>query len=191
MKAPCPSHSPPPRCTGSTPPQKSPFAESALLPPPEWGGGPPPTAHLGALAGFGSVQNVWDLESAPVLEIRAFKGTRQLSLQDWCSSPKQGERQAKSLEFSRPVLNQTINLTPHGSPKLTAGGAPLFSPTPPRKAGRGRSIEEVAGREEDRDVLSELLSCDESLGWSWDRGHDAKRSHWSGRPGIPDRHLDL
>jgi len=175
--------------------ETSPFAASALLPLPELQSSPP-TGHLGSAVGFGSFQNMWDLDTMNLPEVRTFEGTRQFSLEEWCSSPKREERQAKSMDIgSQVVLTQSIELTPHGSPKLISG-APLFTPPPPKKLGgqerttsKSRSLSEVASR----DVLSELLSCDESLGWNWDQGHDAKRSHWSGNSTLsfPDDPSDF
>jgi hypothetical protein len=223
VKAPCPLQSPPPLTApagppvsppvplpakltdgrwafslGSHPIETSPFAASALVALPELELElelSPPTGHLGSAVGFGSFQNFWDLDTMTLPEFKACKGSRQLSLQEWCSSPEREDRQARSMDIGpRPEATQSIELTPHGPPKLTSG-APLFTPPPPKKAasqgrtaGRSRSLSEVASR----DVLSELLCCDESLGLSWDQGHDAKRSHWSGNKtlDLPDHPFD-
>ena len=145
--------------TPSSPARATPFAQPSLLPVAE--------SDI-ALEGFGSYQNLGALDSVP--EFKRFKGTRQASLHDWCQ-PIQGERQSKSLDLIRPVkLSQDIDLTPPGSPKLTMAG-PLFPPRLSRK-GRSRSVGKVVRQDVvrelnvGRDVLTELLSCDESLVWT-------------------------
>ena len=94
------------------------------------------------------------------------KMRRQPSLQDWCAVEPSAELSPKR---SKSLASQTFELAPHGSPKLSRPGFPIFTPRTPKKAG-SRSFaygEDPITAFSTADRLSDLLSCDEDLNWSW------------------------
>ena len=100
-------------------------------------------------------------EATPVAK---FSSTRQPSLQDWCDGSVE-VRGKRSRSAALPA--QSLKLTPHGSPKLSRPGIPIFTPGAPKKPQR-RSMGDVPLSElVSADSLSDLLSCDEDLGLSW------------------------
>ena len=93
-----------------------------------------------------------------------FIGARQPSLQDWCDGNDEitAKRTKSALTHA-----QSLKLTPHGSPKLSRPGIPIFAPGAPQKPSR-RSMGDVPITDVvNADSLSDLLSCDEDLGLSW------------------------
>lgn len=107
-----------------------------------------------------------DKEKQPESPTVKFSGARQPSLQDWCDGSV--EITAKR---SRSALTQaqSLKLTPHGSPKLSLPGLPIFPPGAPKKPARrsmgDRPLSNLISS--DSASISDLLSCDEDLGLSW------------------------
>lgn len=98
-----------------------------------------------------------------------FQGTRQPSLQEWYSDVSVGgTHQTSTLPGNQIQLADTLRFIPHGSPKLTRPNAPVFAPPAPRKGKRQRKPQKPpsSAAVASRDVLSDLLCCDEDLGWS-------------------------
>lgn len=117
-----------------------------------------------------------------------FMGTRQPSLQEWCADAELLPTRSKSVQAQ---ATQSFELTPHGSPKLTRPGLPIFTPRAPKKSGR-RSFAygQMPLPASRADALSDLLSCDEDLGWSWRSLEQPEREDQAfqkyGMNGAPD-----
>ena len=93
-----------------------------------------------------------------------FTSARQPSLQDWCDGSVEvtGKRSRSAI-----LPTQSLKLTPHGSPKLSRPGFPIFTPDAPKKPQRWSMGDLPLPDLVNTNSLSDLLSCDEDLGLSW------------------------
>lgn len=101
--------------------------------------------------------------------ILKFSGVRQPSLQEWYHAKDSSETAPQRTKSASQDSTQSFQLTPHGSPKLSKPGLPIFTPHAPRKPKR-RSFaygEGGSSARKRRDSLSDLLSCNEDLNWTW------------------------